>query len=378
MPLKILVLCYEYPPLGGGGGRVAKTVAEQLVVRGHEVRVQTAGMRHLPKCETLGGVEVHRAHAFRRHEDRCSVPEMGLYCATSFLPALRHGRSWRPDVIHAHFAMPTGVLALAVSRIVRRPYVITAHLGDVPGGVPEQTDRLFRIVGPVARAVWKNAAATTAVSSFVQELAEKSYARKVTRILNGIDLADRPARPMRVSEPVQLVFVGRLNPQKCPLFLIEVLARLKDLPWRLTVVGDGMLMGALRRQIVEHGLAERVALPGWIAGTEVERLLCTADAFLLPSNSEGLPVAAVEALKNGLAVFASDIPGVHDVVAADGTNGARLPTGQLEAWVDSLRAVLAQPASLLPLRQASWDKARDFDLQRIATEYETVLKAAAR
>jgi glycosyltransferase involved in cell wall biosynthesis len=99
---------------------------------------------------------------------------------------------------------------------------------------------------------------------------------------------------------------------------------------------------------------------------------------VLPSNSEGLPVAAVEALKSGLAIFASDIPGVHDVVAADGANGARLPAGQIETWVAKLRAVLAQPAVLLPMRQASWDKARDFDLQRIATEYETVLKAAAR
>ena len=185
--MKILVLCYEYPPLGGGGGRVAQTVAEQLAARGHEVRVQTAGMRHLPARETSGGVEVFRTFAFRAREDRCSVPEMGLFCATSLGPVLRHCREWQPEVMHAHFAMPTGLLAWWARRRTGVPYVLTAHLGDVPGGVPEQTDRLFRLVAPVARRVWREAAAVTAVSSFVQELVERAYGRKVERILNGIE-----------------------------------------------------------------------------------------------------------------------------------------------------------------------------------------------
>ena len=121
--MKILVLCYEYPPLGGGGGRVAKTVAEQLAARGHEVRVQTAGMRHLPARETIGGVDVFRTFAFRAREDRCSVPEMGLFCVTSLRPTLRHCREWKPDVIHAHFAMPTALLAWAARRRTGVPYV---------------------------------------------------------------------------------------------------------------------------------------------------------------------------------------------------------------------------------------------------------------
>ena len=56
---------------------------------------------------------------------------MALYCATSFLPTLRHIREWQPDVIHAHFAVPTGALAWAVHRLTGVPYVLTAHLGDV-------------------------------------------------------------------------------------------------------------------------------------------------------------------------------------------------------------------------------------------------------
>jgi glycosyltransferase involved in cell wall biosynthesis len=119
--MKILVLCYEYPPIGGGGGRVAQSVAQQLATQGHELRVQTAGMPHLPRRETVRGVEVYRTPSFRKREDTCAVHEMGLFLATSFLPALRHIRQWQPDVMHAHFAMPTGVLAWALHRLTGVP-----------------------------------------------------------------------------------------------------------------------------------------------------------------------------------------------------------------------------------------------------------------
>ena len=147
-PMKILVLCYEYPPIGGGGGRVAQSIAEQMAARGHEVRVQTAALGWRSMRETIRGVEVFRTASGRRVPDTCTVREMGQYCATSFLPTLRHIREWKPDVIHAHFAVPTGALAWAAHRLTGVPYVLTAHLGDVPGGVPEQTDRLVQAHRP--------------------------------------------------------------------------------------------------------------------------------------------------------------------------------------------------------------------------------------
>jgi glycosyltransferase involved in cell wall biosynthesis len=279
--------------------------------------------------------------------------------------------------MHAHFAMPTGVLAWAVHRRTSVPYVLTAHLGDVPGGVPEQTGRLFRLVAPVARRVWNQAAAATAVSSFVQELAEHAYGRKVELILNGIDLSDAPARPEAVPTKRHLVFVGRFNPQKCPLFLIDALAGVQDLDWRLTMIGDGILMNATRRQAEFYNLTPRIYFTGWLAESGVQRIVRGADVLMMPSNSEGQPVAAIEALKYGLAIAASDIPGVRDVVL-DGINGVRIPPGDLQAWTDRLRTLLTDDAGLAAMKRASWEKARNFDIARIATQYEQVLLAAVR
>ena len=374
--MKILVLCYEYPPLGGGGGRVAQSIATEMVKRGHEVRVQTAALGWRSIRETIGGVEIYRTASGRRAPDTCRVHEMAAYCATSFFPTIRHVRTWKPDVIHAHFAMPTGLLAWAVHRLTGVPYVLTAHLGDVPGGVPEQTDTLFKFIGPIARQVWSRAAAATAVSSSVQALAQLAYGRKVERILNGIDLSDGRPAPPEPRRQRHLVFIGRMNPQKNPTFLIDALASLIRLPWRLTFIGDGPLMAEVRARIARHGLGDQVTSTGWLDAEEVHRQLADADILCMPSLSEGLPVAAIEALKYGLAIVASDIPGMLDVVD-DGVNGYRVPVGDLHAFAHKLSWLLESDATLFAMKHASWEKARAFDLTSIAGEYERVLRSAA-
>jgi glycosyltransferase involved in cell wall biosynthesis len=375
--MKVLTLCYEYPPIGGGGGSVAKSVAEQLVLRGHEVRVQTAALGRRSNRETIGGVEIFRTASLRRAPDTCTVREMGLYVVTSFLPTLRHLRDWRPDVIHAHFAVPTGLLAWVAHRLTGVPYVLTAHLGDVPGGVPAQTDRMFRCIAPLARRIWGAAAAATAVSSFVQKLAERAYGRPVIRILNGIDLSDAPSAPAPPGQPRRLIFIGRLNPQKNPVFLIEALAQLRDAVWILTFIGDGPLMGEVKAAIARHQLENRIALTGWIAPAQVQKILAEADILCMPSHSEGMPVAAVEALKFGVAIVASDIPGVRDVVD-DGVNGSLVPLGDLTAFAQRLRSLLENESTLAAMKRASWEKAKRFELAGIAHEYAHVLAEAVQ
>jgi glycosyltransferase involved in cell wall biosynthesis len=345
-------------------------VAEGLATRGHEVRVQTAALGFRSTREDAGGVEVFRTASGRRLPDTCSVREMGQYLVTSFLPALGHCRKWRPDVIHAHFAMPTGGLAWALHGLTGIPYLLTAHLGDVPGGVPEQTERMFRMIGPMARRVWRDAAGATAVSGFVQELAEKAYGRKVERIMNGIDLAGRPGlEELRVHEPAELLFVGRFNPQKNAPFLIDALAQMKDVAWRLTMIGDGPDAPEVRRRIAQHGLAERIRLAGWKSSEEVQAAMRGADVLCMPSTSEGMPVAAVEALKFGLGIAATDIPGVRDVVT-DGVNGrAVFPNSYALALLEMVR----DGEALRRMREASWEKAAEFELGNIVAQYEQVL-----
>ena len=348
-------------------------MATSLARRGHQLRVITAGMRHLPRREVHDRVEVLRPRSFRRREDTCTVPEMALYVATNLWPVLREARNWCPDVVHAHFAVPTGPLALAAHVLARVPYVLTAHLGDVPGGVPKQTDHLFRRVGLFVTPVWRRAAGVTAVSGFVGELARKAYGISPLVIPNGVEPIAPP--PWRIHSPHRIIMVGRLSVQKNPLLALQALALLKEMNWTFDVIGDGPLASELRALGDRLGIGERVTLHGWIPNAQVAQVMADADILLLPSLQEGLPMVAIEALQRGLVIVASRIDGMREVVE-DAKNGFLCELNPA-AFAQRVRELLTNRETLPRMRRASLQRARDFDLEKTVTAYEGVLQQSA-
>jgi glycosyltransferase involved in cell wall biosynthesis len=337
------------------------------------VRVVTAGMRHSPRREMHDEIEVVRPFSFRRREDTCTVPEMALYLMTGLFPILREARNWRPDVVHAHFAVPTGPLALAAKLLTGAPYVLTAHLGDVPGGVPKQTDHLFRLVGPLVKPVWRHARRVTAVSRFTAELAARAYGIEAIVIPNGVRPIESPQ--LRVHSPRRIVMAGRLSVQKNPLLAIKALALIRDLDWSFEVIGDGPLGPDMRALAEKSGIGSRVILHGWIPNAQVAEFMAGADILLMPSLNEGLSMVAIEALQHGLAIVASQIGGMQDIVE-EGRNGF-LCERSPGAFAQKLGALLADGSMLEGMRRASRQKAGDFDLEKTVAAYEAVLRESS-
>jgi glycosyltransferase involved in cell wall biosynthesis len=376
--MKILVLNYEYPPVGGGGGKVSQQVAEGLVARGHKVAVLTAAHGDLPREERVHGVWVLRVPALRRFRDRCSVWEMGAYAVAASVAGCRLARSWRPDVVHAHFAVPTGAVAWMVKRCAGVPYVLTAHLGDVPGGVPEQTAHLFRFVKPLTVPIWRRAAGSTAVSSFVAGLAKEAYGVAPRLVLNGVRVSAHPCPAIGPHEgPVRLIWVGRMQAQKNLLFGMRALALVRDADWRLELIGDGPDRSAVEEAVRVAGMTERVTFRGWLKPSEVQVAMAGSDVLFMPSLSEGLSMVSVEALVNGLALICSRIGGFADV-AIDGVNAWVCSLDDPTGFAHAVRELCADRARLAAMRLASREHAAAFELERSLDIYEDVLRVAAR
>lgn len=376
--MKILVVNYEYPPVGGGGGRVAAQLASELARRGHRVRVQTSRVAGLPPREVSPeGVEVHRRFAFRRRPDTCSVPEMAGYVLANAWPVWSAARSWQPDVMHVHFAVPTGPVAWLAHRLTGVPYVLTAHLGDVPGGAPEQTDHLFRLVKPFTLPVWHDASAVTAVSSHVAALAKQAYGISPRVILNGTPVREPEPPAPDAGGVLRLLFTGRMSVQKNPVFLGRVLASLRGRPWKAVFLGDGPLRGALEDELRRGGAGDRCEFRGWVDEGVVRAVMKESDVLVMPSLSEGLPVAAIEAAAHGLAICGSGIPGLRDVLA-DGVNGWMPPLDDADAWRTALEQAMTDRGELRRRQTESLRMARKFDLGEIVSAYEETLAAAVR
>src|SRR3990172_5247603 len=136
--MRILILIHEFPPVGGGGGQAAYAIARELIGRGHEITIITALLKGLPREDILDGIHILRLPSMRKQGTRVGFLSMGIYILASLIAGYRLIRRWHPDLVHVHFAVPAGVTGWILSRLSRVPYVLTAHLGDVPGGVPEK------------------------------------------------------------------------------------------------------------------------------------------------------------------------------------------------------------------------------------------------
>ncbi|HEX2998254.1 MAG TPA: glycosyltransferase family 4 protein [Anaerolineales bacterium] len=109
--MRILVLVHEFPPVGGGGGRVAEDICSKLVERGHEVKVLTTHIKGLPHEEQRNGFQVIRVGSLRRQPYRASFLSMAAFVLAGLWVGCRLIRSFKPDLIHGHFAVPAGALA---------------------------------------------------------------------------------------------------------------------------------------------------------------------------------------------------------------------------------------------------------------------------
>jgi glycosyltransferase involved in cell wall biosynthesis len=159
---------------------------------------------------------------------------------------------------------------------------------------------------------------TTAKSS-VEDLARIGISRdRVHLVYNGVADAPRSDREAVRGQwdigPAEIVLgcVARLEPQKNPLFLPPLLRRLPA-HVRLVWIGDGSLMEPMRKSAAEHGVTDRIVLPGW--QHDARSMMAGFDVFVLPSIYEGFPFAILEAMAAGLPTIASDVDGVGESVS---------------------------------------------------------------
>jgi glycosyltransferase involved in cell wall biosynthesis len=174
----------------------------------------------------------------------------------------------------------------------------------------------------------------------------------------GVDVAaieaarpmDREALGVRPNEKL-LLWVGRMDPIKGLDTLVAAvdLAR-RAVPLRLLLVGDGDIKRHIEADVAARGLGELVSLLG--RRDDVPRLLQTADLFVFPSRTEGMPNALLEAMAAGLPVVTTDVPGCHDVVTA-GETGRLVPPDDAEALAAAIAEAFEEADLTEVMRQAA-------------------------
>jgi glycosyltransferase involved in cell wall biosynthesis len=251
----------------------------------------------------------------------------------------------RVGLVHLNVAVRGSVyrkfLLSRIARIFRVPYIVHLHSGRFS----DYWDKAKPAEARLIRTFLRDSAGIIVLGNAYREMFESrlpDILGKVHVLPNGTRArATRPAAKS-LGAPVRITFLGRLSPLKGTPQLIEALGRLKAHPgWAATLAGDGDLT-ASRARIAELGIADRVALPGWLGSDDVDRLLAETDIVILPSFTEGLPMTIIEAFGAGIAVIATRVNAVGDVVQHD-RNGLLVEAGDVDGIAHALTRLIDDP-----------------------------------
>lgn len=312
--MRVLMLNYEYPPIGGGAAPITRALSEQLALSGHAVDVVTMGYGRLPFEEERhdGRLRIYRVPALRRSPVRAVTVEMASYLVSALPWASYLTTRARYDVIHAHFLMPTGVLAAAVKSFSGLPLVVTIHGSDVPGYNPDRFKRGHKLLYPAWKRIVQAADTIISPSAYLRDLLQRSFEAPVTLVPYGFSPPPSGEAPRRR----RILFASRLFPRKGAQFMLEALAGLDLDGWEVVIAGDGPMLEPLRDQAARFGLP--VAFPGFVKGQELQDLYASSAIFVFPSLHDNFPVVLLEALSHGCAIVTNNCTGMPEVVGDAG------------------------------------------------------------
>lgn len=346
---RILFVTHAYPRFASdAAGSFLHRLALALRAAGTEVRVLAPSAPGLASEEVIDGIAIRRyRYAPRGMESLAYTGTMaeqvlgslrgkgalaGMLAAGS-VAVRREVDDFDPDVVHAHWWFPSGVLALAAGDDV--PLMTTLHGSDV------RLARKVKLVHPLLRRVMKRSGTVTAVSSWLAGEA-RAMAPKAR-----IEVAPMPADTALFTAsggsrvPGRMLFVGRLNAQKGVRDLLEALS------WTprnvsLDVVGDGEDAAALKARAKDLSVADRVRWLGAVERETLPALYRNAVAVVIPSRQEGLGLVAVEAQLCKTPVIAYRSGGLPDVVSTE-AGGILVPAGDTRALADAMMRIVKDP-----------------------------------
>lgn len=368
---KILVISHEYPPIGGGGGKVIQDLCEGIASDEYAFYVLTSHYQHLPEFEIRENITIERINVGRNETFRASLSSMFRFVWKSFWRALKLIRIWEPNLIHAHFAVPGGASAAFASKWTGKPMVLTIHGGDVPGGAPEKTDRWFRFIKPFTGYIWKNAAKIIAVSDYSRQLALSHYPVEIAVIPNGIDRNQFRTENSIVHSPPQILFVGRFSPEKNAVAVPVIMQAVSTANWHCTMIGDGPQLEKVQKDINQFGLEDQFTLTGWLELEDVYQHFQKADILLMPSLRESMPMAGLQALAAGNALVLSRVGACPEMVD-DGENGFLVAPGDVDGYARVIESLLATKDFLAKAKNHSKMKSAAFDIQSVLDQYKRI------
>lgn len=369
--MKIVIVCY---PTFGGSGVVATELGMALSkTQGHDVHFVTYS--HPVRLEELSAklrfheVDVREYDLFRYQPYELALSSKLVEVVTRY----------KVDLLHVHYAIPHAYAAYMAKQMledlgIQVPIVTTLHGTDI---TLVGSHQLYRQA--VTFSI-NNSDIVTAVSkSLRKDTIELFDTQKEIHVIpNFIDVQKHKSRKIRCNRSLIesdrdkkiITHISNFRPLKRVLDVIQIFEKIRSkTPSKLLMVGHGPERNRAYNYCRENNLLQDVMFLG--KSTEIEKILCFSDLFLLPSKQESFGLAALEAMLHKVPVVSSDAGGISEVNKHN-FSGKLYSVGDIDGMADGALEILGSSVIHNKYRNQAYQNALQFDIGNVLARYEEI------
>lgn len=354
---RLLLLNYEFPPVGGGASTFSFDLAEELS-KEFFIDVITMSVSGKPKIESSGNITIYRVGLQRKTKFQTNYLQIILYLFWGLIKAFKLTRVNKYKICHCHFILPTGILAIILKKIRGLDFILIPHGSDVSGYNPVKTGALHKILSSISNKILKSAKEVVFGSNFLKNLSKH----------DGVVINQGMKRDKYSPQNKKSIIItsNRLVAHKRIIDLIESVKDIES-EFKVHVVGDG----PEKTQLMEKSKESKteIIFNDWLDNTskEYKNLLEQATVYVSTSLVENSSVSLIEAMQAGCAIVATDVGGNREVL---GDAAIFVPAQNPIALEDALEYLISSPNKISRLQKASVDRSENFNIVDTTHEHK--------
>lgn len=357
--MKILMLNYEFPPLGGGAANANRHILEEFTKEDVEIDLITSSPHDYSEEQFSDDITIYKVDVDKDEIHHWKQIEIIRYIWKGFKKSRELKDENDYDAIHAWFGFPCGLMA----KILGLPYIVSLRGSDVPG-YNERFSLQYIFLTPIIKSVWRSAERVIPNSQGLMELAQETLNIGMQVVPNGVDTETFQPRYDSNGDLLQLLCVARLTPRKRIKDIIKALEGVKKT--KLVIIGEGPQENKLKKLAYKLDIEDKVEFLGYIPHQNLPERYQQADIFVMPSLNEGMSNTILEAISSGLPVITTQTGGTEELI---GENGIVVPKKSPSSVKSAIQEYRNNPVKLREQAENSREIAEEMSWKNVADKY---------